>query len=72
MDRDKRVGQGNEWPEVDMNGQPYSRPATVASVGEERFVVIPMNFVRWDEVEALKSAKPVAPVAAKDTKKGSE
>lgn len=64
MGDDNRIGTGDEWPEVDMNRQSYKRPATTASIGGDRFVVIPVNFNRWEEVEGLKT------VDEPDTKKG--
>lgn len=61
-------GSVESWPETDVVGRPYDRPATTQGIDERFFIVLPLggNFAAAvDEVTAL-VATPVA------SKKGSK
>lgn len=60
---EKRLGRNYnkakwEWPELDFFGQPYNRGnVSIAGVGDEHFVVLPVNFhTRYiDDTPALEA-----------------
>lgn len=41
-------------PEHDINGQPYLHAASTAGLGNDRFVVLPVNFKDWGLLDAIK------------------
>ena len=59
---DPRIGKYTEkglpeyWPDVDVTGQRYTRPATTQGIGERHFVVLPPRAVDAEvmaEIEAI-------------------
>lgn len=69
METDPRIGHIDEtgayWPEVDLSGQPYTRPAGMTwGLGDGRFVVVnpyaPRDAQR-EAFEALKAQSGSAP-----------
>jgi hypothetical protein len=76
---DKRIGtysadgQIETWPQTDINGATYSRPATLHNLDAARFVVLPTGFNEWDTIAALKAeldGTPPAPPAPETTGAG--
>lgn len=68
---------GVKWPEVDVFGQPYSRPASTLDVGSSGgFVVLPGREIQPEEWEAIskltENAPQPVPMAEPETPNNSE
>lgn len=62
MDNDPRIGYTDEtgarWPEMDLSGQPYTRPAGITwGLGDGRFVVVNPYAPRAAQREAFEALK---------------
>lgn len=73
---DKRIGLYNEdgsvaqWPEVDVQGSGYSRPATTHNLDTRHFVVLPAGFDNAALLDELRAGlAPVEPPAVTRRKK---
>lgn len=44
------------FPPVNIDGASYTQPCTTVNIGTDKFVVIPVNFVDAERLEALKTA----------------
>jgi hypothetical protein len=62
----KQIGSYNEdgtikeWPEHNLDGQPYERHASRVNIGGGKFVILPVNFNDWDRLAKLREQhKPV-------------
>jgi hypothetical protein len=42
------------WPDVDIKGNPYTRPCDTVKIGGGKFVVIPFGFMDFAQIDALK------------------
>lgn len=63
-EKDKRIGTLDAngavltWPLTNFTGGSYSQPASRHNLDATRFVVLPMNFTAWDELQAFKGGAP--------------
>lgn len=69
MAYDKRIGHIHdnriEWPETDIRGGSYTKPATMAGVGGNRFIVLPFGYRDTDNALADLRAKYAPPGKSK-------
>ena len=52
------------YPDVDIYGNPFNKPATTIGIDDKTFVVVPNRFVDFRLIDELK--KPRRSVATKD------
>lgn len=72
---DPRIGTIQEnksrtWPELNIEGAPYTRPATTVNLDKTHFVVLPVNFEKKWPPEKIRAEFPSfnPPAVADETK----